>query len=68
LAQSSTGAAENYPAADRCDEGLKAVALALEMLETNQVRFTEAELRKLNGEHAAFIARLDLTGRFTGRD
>jgi hypothetical protein len=42
--------AENYLVAGRCDEGLHAVARAVEMLETNQVRFAEAELRRLNGE------------------
>jgi class 3 adenylate cyclase/tetratricopeptide (TPR) repeat protein len=42
--------AENYLAASRCDEGLHAIARGLEMLHTYQVRFAEAELRRLNGE------------------
>jgi tetratricopeptide (TPR) repeat protein len=42
--------AENYLAAGRCDQGLHAIALALEMLHINRVRFAEAELRRLNGE------------------
>jgi tetratricopeptide (TPR) repeat protein len=44
------GWAENYLAAGRYDEGLRVVAHGLEILETNQARFAEAELRRLNGE------------------
>jgi tetratricopeptide (TPR) repeat protein len=39
--------AENYLAAGKCDEGLHAVARALETLETTQARFAEAELQRL---------------------
>jgi predicted ATPase len=42
--------AENYLVAGRYDEGLKAVARGLEILEMNQARFAEAELRRLRGE------------------
>jgi class 3 adenylate cyclase/tetratricopeptide (TPR) repeat protein len=42
--------AANYLAAGRHDEGLKAVARGLEILETNQARFAEADLRRLKGE------------------
>jgi class 3 adenylate cyclase/tetratricopeptide (TPR) repeat protein len=44
------GWAENYLAAGRYDEGLRVVARSLEVLQTNQARLAEAELRRLNGE------------------
>jgi tetratricopeptide (TPR) repeat protein len=52
--------AENYLAAGRHDEGLNAVARGLGILEMNQARLAEADLRRLNGE------LLLLAGRASG--
>jgi tetratricopeptide (TPR) repeat protein len=49
--------ADNYLTAGRCDEGLHAVTCALELLETNQVRFAESELRRLKGELLLLVGR-----------
>jgi predicted ATPase len=41
---------ESYLAAQRLEDGLKAVTRGLEILQSNGLKFAEAELHRLNGE------------------